>query len=189
VKLWNSSRWRLGVALGLVAGFLVTGTILMVRAAAPPDLPTKTDQITLMAIRGRSLPPARAASDAELKDDEPIIGVLVDGKARAYQVASLVGPRNHVVNDVLAARPVTVTYCDRLNCARVFSDDRAGPLDVGVGGYDRGLLLLINGRRYRQNSGEAIESSDRFPYHPLAFVRTTWKAWRVAHPDTDVVGG
>lgn len=188
VRDW--SNWRLGIALGLVGGFFVTGAVLVGRALDPPvEPPPARDLITAnLEHPGLVRPPSAPAATVTLKDTDAVIGVVVDGRPRAYVVNALSNPRTHVVDDVVAGHPVTVTYCDRKDCTRVFTGDGDGPLDVNVGGYDDGLLLRINGRRYRQDSGEAMEPGEPLPFPQMGFVRTTWKEWRDAHPDTDVVG-
>jgi hypothetical protein len=189
----NWSAGRALAALGLGVGFLVTATVLVAQSLEtdPPaytrtsgDLPNDLD------LRGNRLPAVSAvAASAQISDDEPVIGVVVDGKPRAYRLWAFIGPQRHVLNDLVAAKPVTVTYCDLRDCVRVFAGDGPAPLDVGTGGHDRGLLLLVGGRRFRQESLEPADPTARaqFPLRPMRFERTTWKQWRDAHPDTDVV--
>lgn len=174
----------------MVGGFLVTGAVLVGRALDPPvePLPARDLASAALVYPGLVCPPAAPAAAAKLKDTDAVIGVVVNGRPRAYVVKALSYPQPHVVDDVVAGHPVTVTYCDLKNCAREFTGDGDGPLDVGVGGYDNGLLLRFNGRRYRQDSGEAVEPGAPFPFPQLGFVRTTWKEWRDIHPDRDVVG-
>ena len=91
-------------------------------------------------------------------------------------------PLTHVINDVVGQVPVTVSYCNRTDCVRVFTtgDDSHQPLDVGVGGFADGKMLLhLAHRNFRQDSRE-------IPLPSLEFERTTWKSWKTAHPDTDV---
>jgi hypothetical protein len=184
------SKWRLGTALGLVGGFFVTGAVLVGRALDPPVEPPPARDLSTASLEypGLVCPPPAPAAAAKLKDSESVIGVVIDGRPRAYVVKALSYPQTHVVDDVVAGHPVTVTYCDIKDCTRVFTGNGDGPLDVGVGGYDDGLLLRANGRRYRQYSGEAMEPGEPLPLAQMGFVRTTWKEWRDAHPDTDVVG-
>lgn len=182
----EKSRHRAWVAATLVLGFFVFAVVAVVRAlesGSPPDGPNLVD------FPGARLPAPRPAAQAKLAPDDVVIGVQVGGCARAYRLAALVGPRSHVINDRLADTPVTVTYCERTGCTRVFTGEGTEPLDVRTGGYDRGLLLLLGGHRYRQETGAPVDADTGlpFPLAPIEFVRTTWAEWRAAHPDTDVV--
>lgn len=129
-------------------------------------------------------PKPTPASEANLSDDAEVIGVTVNGASRAYALAGMSHPLSHVVNDVLEDLAVTVTYCDRRQCARVFTSAKeVGPLDMSCVGWIRGELLVgLKGRNYAQTAKD-------LPLDQLEFVRTTWKDWREAHPETDVFLG
>jgi hypothetical protein len=101
-------------------------------------------------------------------------------------------PSSHVINDVLGGVPVSVTYCDRYHCTRVFTGDTAGdPLDLSVSGVKQGgLILRAGGHSYLQDSGAPLSPDDpAFPYLAHDAVVQTWGEWRRAHPDTDVYLG
>jgi hypothetical protein len=99
---------------------------------------------------------------------------------------------SHVINDVVANVPVTVTYCDKTDCARVFTDESRGqPLEIDLGGFDRGMLLRFDGDFYRQQEGVTIRpnADDRFPFPTLPFERMTWLVWKKRHPNSRVFKG
>jgi hypothetical protein len=125
-------------------------------------------------------PPIRHADRVNLPDHEQIIGVLIDGKARAYQVRAMSGgPKVHVVNDKVGAAPLTVTHCDRLNCTRVFTGPGDDPLDITRGGWNNEIkeMMLRSGEGvYLQKSGEPVRADQPFPYKDHPFEVTTWKA-------------
>ena len=50
------------------------------------------------------------ATKAELADDDLIMGVVINGEARAYPVNYMNGPRNEVVNDQLGGLPIAPTW-------------------------------------------------------------------------------
>jgi hypothetical protein len=137
-------------------------------------------------------PPARAAAEAGVEDDTEVIGVCVAGRARAYHLGALRFPW-HLVNDVLGGRAISVTFCDHTMCSRVFTGGQGGsPLDLSVGGRKRkGMVLRVGGADYAQMSGENLSSPEgpRIPYAEWPHVRTTWRAWREAHPNTDIYVG
>jgi hypothetical protein len=196
-----------------VAASLLTG-MLVIALAAPlfvsywrtgewgiarvlsPDLsggarePARDDY--LAQFPGVTKPEAVAAAQASWKDDDTVIGVTAGGISRAYLRAALVRPARHVVNDVIAAVPVSVTYCNADDCVRAFTSEangNIGPLNLSVGGLyqTEKLLLMVNGHRFHQRTLEPYlpdGSDERFPYKDLPFTVTTWKKWREAHPDT-----
>jgi len=47
-------------------------------------------------------------ADAQMLVDEPVIGVVVDGKARAYSMWQL--DNHEIVNDTVAGVPIAVTW-------------------------------------------------------------------------------
>ncbi len=51
-----------------------------------------------------------SAEDVELGDDDLVIGVEIEGRARAYPVNYMNGPMNEVVNDQLGDRPLAATW-------------------------------------------------------------------------------
>lgn len=138
-------------------------------------------------------PAAKSAAEAELADDVAVIGVEVNGKARAYVVRAFDRPFHHVVNDVLAEVPISLAYCNLTECMRVFTgDEKPGePLELALlGMYEGKLVLKTAGGAYYHADREPISPSmPKFPYGELAFVRTGWKQWKEAHPETDVYLG
>jgi hypothetical protein len=131
-------------------------------------------------------PPVVPVNSAGVQENAEVIGVAVNGRARAYCLSEMQTPFTHVVNDVIDRVPVTVTYCNRTSCARVLTspdEEMDSHLDVGVGGFVDGQMLLhVGNRNFSQNSAD-------IPLKELDFERTTWGAWKSAYPDTDVCTG
>ena len=50
----------------------------------------------------------RLEADAQMRDDEPVLGVSLGGEHRAYSVPTL--SRHEIVNDVVGGRPIAVTW-------------------------------------------------------------------------------
>ena len=157
-------------------------------------------------VNGIDAPATLEADEAVLPDDRLVIGVRVGMTARAYLLSAFAENKlefpigktgvamidaqdeaaiaRHVVNDIVGGQPITVTYCGLQQCARVLTEENGrAPLDVGVGGWDDGLLLHIEGSRLPQQS-------NAIPLEDVPFELTTWKEWREEHPQTDVyIGG
>jgi hypothetical protein len=142
---------------------------------------------------GVRLPPATAAT-ADVADDAEVIGVSVAGHARAYLLKAMDRhPSLHAVNDLLGGHAISVTYCPLSGCARVFQAGPATtPLALEVGGFpETGMKLRVGGVEYDHKTGANLTQPGGapIPYAELPHVRTTWGAWRAAHPDTDLYTG
>lgn len=70
------------------------------------------------------------ASVMDLDAREPVIGLIVNGDARAYPIRILIW--HEIVNDVVGGVPVAVTYCPLCNSAAVF-DRRVGGRTLSFG--------------------------------------------------------
>ncbi|MCH7988284.1 MAG: DUF3179 domain-containing protein [Planctomycetes bacterium] len=53
--------------------------------------------------------PAKDIS-TQIDDDELVIGVVINGEARAYPLNMMTGPQREVFNDVLGDRPIAATW-------------------------------------------------------------------------------
>ena len=121
-----------------------------------------------------------------------VVGVAISG-GRGPTLRAMGGaPQNHVINDLVAGVPLTVTLCDLGRCVRVFTHTGSEPLDISVAGMrNDDMMLKVEGRLFSQKSGQSLdpEHSDSFPFDEAAYELTTWEKWREAHPDTDVSVG
>lgn len=127
-----------------------------------------------------------------------VLGVVVNGEARAYPLAML--NAHEVVNDTLGGVPIAVTFSPLADSAMVF--------DRRLGGRERlfrvsGLLLNSNLVMYdvatapdepslwsqlgrRAIAGPA--AAEGLVLEPLPHVNlASWSAWLAAHPDTTVI--
>ncbi|MFC5382062.1 DUF3179 domain-containing protein [Aquipuribacter nitratireducens] len=126
-----------------------------------------------------------------LADDEPVVVLSVDGDTRAYPVQVLTW--HEVVNDVVAGRPVVVTYCPLCNTALAF-ERTVGEKVLGFGTSGRLYLsnLLMYDRQteslWPQAEGRAVAGVltgtelDRLPVALLP-----WEQFRDAFPDALVL--
>jgi hypothetical protein len=126
-----------------------------------------------------------------LRDTDQVLGVNLNGDARAYPTRILVW--HEIVNDTIGGTPVAVTFCPLCGTGVVFSrllDGRI--LEFGVSGllYNSDMLLYDRQTEslFSQIPGKAI--SGRFKGQKLdriAIRHTQWRAWRKQHPDTRVL--
>jgi hypothetical protein len=179
-------------ALGVVVGVMFGADMFRVLPPLSPP-PTGGKLSTPFFVRGLQRPDAQPAASAAVPDEAEVLGVSAGGRHRAYLVTALSRIGSHVVNDVLGDVPVTVTFCDRSQCARVFTGtERSSPLPIDLGGILEDDMLLKSGDGfYHQISGKRTDGREDapFPYPSHPFLRTSWKEWKEAHPDTDIFLG
>jgi len=88
-------------------------------AEASTSKPTETPSTAVFRPK-RLLPEFRAIRnvpilgapdvDDEVIDNELVIGVVVEGDARAYPINMLTGPRREIINDTLGGRSIAATW-------------------------------------------------------------------------------
>jgi hypothetical protein len=132
-----------------------------------------------------------AADKIALGENDIVLGVVLDGEARAYPVNFMAGPANEVVNDHLGKSNIAVTWCSVDYSGIVYSREYDGrPLHFGVMGMDNGAMILYDrqtGSRWNQLIGKAVEgkmAGNRLMAIPSSLA--TWKQWLIAHPETTV---
>ncbi len=153
----------------------------LVRAAGKDDIPAIVDPV--FAADWSAVPET-------LGDRDRVIGVEIDGTARAYPLAIL--NWHEVVNDTLGG-PLLVTYCP-LCGSGVTAERRVDGRETtfGVSGYlwQRDLVLYDERTEslWSQILGQAVRgerTDDRLALVPSTL--TTWGEWRGTHPDTEVL--
>jgi hypothetical protein len=130
---------------------------------------------------GIDQPVLSESSDVDLPDLTPVVGVEVNGESCAFVLEEMRDPATHIVNLIMNDKPISVAYCDLVDCVRVVSDESQKPIPLHVGGLDvdQQLVLLLNGERYGQESAD-------LPLQDYPFVRMSWLEWKQLHPDTRV---
>lgn len=141
-----------------------------------------------------------SASEAQfLKAEDRLIGVVINGHARAYPIKIL--NWHEVVNDHVDDQYFVVTYCPLCGTGMVFasnipgSDPSSTPstaLTFGVSGllYNSDVLLFDRNTEslWSQIMAEAISGKLRGTRLPqLHALHTTWNDWQRRHPDTRVL--
>lgn len=132
-----------------------------------------------------------SAADADLPDDELVIGSSINGDARAYPAGILY--TREMVNDVVGGVPVLVTWCPRCYTALVHDRRVDGTTAVfgNQGALYKGAMTWFDhetGSIWSQPLGKALVGP-RFgaTLNLMPSQLTTWREWATAHPETSVL--
>jgi hypothetical protein len=136
-------------------------------------------------------PATLRGSDADWSDDHIVVGVEINGEARAYPIPVL--NWHELVNDTLGGQPILVSYCPLCGTALVFNRSMDGRThSFGVSGllyrsdlllYDQATESLWSQISSRAVSGPRAGSRLRVLRSQL----TRWGEWRARHPGTTVL--
>ena len=181
------------VFFGQRFGFFGDSIRLAPTSAANVDAgnPREVELFTLLpkdAILSIDEPQFIRAGEAEWSSSTQVIGIEVEGDARAYPLPVLAA--REIVNDVVCGRPVAVTYCPLCLTGLVFDRTLDGQVvEFGVSGkllmnvlvmYDRetGSLWsqILREGLTGPNKGRTLTVVDS--------LQTTWATWKRLHPDT-----
>jgi hypothetical protein len=129
--------------------------------------------------------------DRFLVGNDLVLGVVVNGEARAYPHGVLWW--HEIVNDVLGGKPIMVTFCPLTGSGIVFDPVMAGnESNFGVSGllfennlvmFDRRTESLWSQMGLEAICGDLIDTKAKL----LPVVQSTWAAWKALHPRTTVV--
>lgn len=154
----------------------------LVLAASPGDIPAifADDSLFISA----------QAGDEEWDDKELVVGVEINGDARAYPVRLL--SVHEVVNDVVGGQPIVVTWCPLCFTAITFNRVLDRELTFGASGYlFKNNLVLYDHQSntlWSQALGQGIKgaySKDRLEILPS--ILTSWEKWKAIYPQTRVL--
>jgi len=126
-----------------------------------------------------------------LDDQDRVLGLVVEGKARAYPIRLL--NWHEIVNDQIAGRRLLVTYCPLCGSGVAFKPQLGGvDLEFGVSGllYNSDMLLYDRqtGSLWSQIGGQAISGVYKGKQLTReALIHTTWGDWRTHYPQTEVL--
>ncbi len=165
-------------------GFDLAGALVPAEAILPGGPPR--DGIPAID-RPRFLP----AAAADLKPEDRVLGVALNGQAKAYPIAIL--NWHEIVNDRFGEVPVAVTFCPLCGTGMAFLARIGGqPAAFGVSGllYNSDVLLYDrqSGSLWSQIDRRAISGRHRGArLEALPLEHTTWLDWRRRHPQTLVL--
>jgi hypothetical protein len=138
----------------------------------------------------RMRPFSAASASRKLRGDELVLGVVVDGVARAYPLNMLTGPDREIINDVLSDTPIAVTWCHLCHHGAVFRR-RVGELTLvfSVSGmlWSENLVMLDNNTKsaWSQIYGKAMQGRlEGTQLERLPATITEWSEWKRIHPDS-----
>ena len=126
-----------------------------------------------------------------LREDDWIIGLEIQGEARAYPVKIL--NYHEIVNDRIGTLGVLISYCPLCRTAMAFDSSNQGmPLSFGVSGllYNSDVLMYDpqTDSLWSQIMGRAISGPLKgTALNTIPIMHTTWNDWLSRYPDTQVL--
>ena len=153
------------------------------------------DELFAAATRGAipalDRPELAGTSASFIRDTDRVLGVEIDGEARAYPFGILWW--HELVNDTLGGQPILVSYCPLTGSGIVF-DPRVGgeKRDFIVSGLLFNTNLMMLDRQTESLWNQMLLSSqcgmDRGTVLArLSVVETTWEDWKIRYPNTTVM--
>lgn len=127
----------------------------------------------------------------QLHGTDRVIGVIIDGQARAYPVAIM--ERHEIVNDQIGSEAIAVTYCPLCDSAAAFLRAADGQtLRFSVSGYLLNSNLVMYDRLteslWSQLDGTSVSgplAGRKLNSVPVQL--TTWSDWNDRHPKSHVL--
>ncbi|MHA2504086.1 MAG: DUF3179 domain-containing (seleno)protein [Candidatus Kariarchaeaceae archaeon] len=133
-----------------------------------------------------------SSDEAELSQEEIVLGIVQDGIAHAFPLDIL--DWHEIVNTQIGDAKLAVTYCPLTATGILYDRANIDGSEIGTSGnlYENNLVFYDRdtSQYWLQMYGEVIEgdpdqlgrSLDRLP-----IMETTWRAWSAMHPDTLVL--
>lgn len=204
-RLVLTQPYRGGVAIGdghdvASYGFdlsnLAVPSEQLVAAGFPKDgLPVLVDPPTIAA--AALDPKQRLGGVQKLVPHDRVVGVAINGEARAYPLWILAC--HEVCNDDLGGVPILVTYNPLCDSVVVFDRRVANEtLTFGISGLLYNSNLVLYDRRdtpdteslwpqlaFRAIAGPAADRDAQLTLLPAAL--TDWETWHAAHPETSII--
>ena len=132
-----------------------------------------------------------ASNETHVSDSDIVIGLEINGDARAYPLLILVW--HEIVNDNVGGVPVAVTYCPLCYTNQVFERVINGQeVEFGTSGklYNSNLVMYdrLTDSYWSQAMGKAITGElTGYELNIIPFDVITWQDWKNLFPDTVVL--
>ena len=126
-----------------------------------------------------------------LFDESRVLGVFLNGEARAYPVSIL--NWHEVVNDQFGAEGIAVTFCPLCGTGMAFRAGTArSPMTFGVSGLLYNSDVLLYDRQTHSLWSQILSRAVSGPrkggtLEAVPVSHTTWRDWRAQHPGTTVL--
>jgi hypothetical protein len=126
------------------------------------------------------------AEEAFEGDDTEVLGVVVNGEARAYPTRKAARP--HLISDTLGGEEISVSYCGLTNSAIAYTAEGDSAPHLSVVSAPSNNILY-----WDANTGSLVQQLlPKFAHGPatgrpartLPVVYTTWETWRSLVPQT-----
>ncbi len=191
----------LGPWVSALAAILVVGVTLRVWARSKRVLPRlATLVLCFLVIAGAALtrvnifevmfhpytaPSFTDPGSAKVDSDDRVLAVRINGEARAYPIRTM--GYHHILNDVVGATPLAVTYCTLCHTGIVWSRTLNGrTLHFRLAGINNGNALMRDEETrsiWQQSTGEAIFGQWKGQHLSLIHSdELTFALWRAEQP-------
>jgi hypothetical protein len=126
-----------------------------------------------------------------LREDDYVVGVLIDGVHRAYPHPIL--NYHEVVNDQVGTEDFVLSYCPLTGTALAWDvDDASLRPEFGVSGLLYNSNLILYDRDTGSHWSQMLERSVRGsrvnePAERIQVIETTWETWKAMYPDSEVL--
>ncbi|MDA1280452.1 MAG: DUF3179 domain-containing (seleno)protein [Chloroflexi bacterium] len=130
-------------------------------------------------------------ADEELLPDDRIIGIFFNGEAAAYPLAALAV--RETSNEEFGDTPLIISWSPVTYSARAFLSTAGTNQALLLGRHSHTLfnspvLPDTNGNGVVQFTGQAVVGDlVGWTLEKVPVITTTWAAWKLAHPDTEVM--
>lgn len=135
-------------------------------------------------------PEFKKASAIQLDENTRVLGVKVNGIARAYPIPIM--NYHEIVNDKFGDRPVVITYCPLCGSGIAFDSFIAGVRTFGVSGLLYNSDVLLYDRQSESLWSQIMMQAVTGPMtgeklQMIPTMNTSWGEWKRKYPGTSVL--